>query len=335
MQDVTDLAFLNVLSKRSNADFYVTEYFRVHRDSNLDKWILRSITENPTNRPIFAQMIGQDIEHLVRSTKELCKHPIAGVDLNLGCPAPVVYRKNAGGGLLRKLDHVDQILATLRKITAEEGTRFTVKTRVGFETHAEFEAIMEIFAKHSLDALTIHGRTVKEKYQTPIHTDCIAHAVTHLPYPVIANGNIVDAESGLSIFQKTNAAGLMIGRGAIRNPWIFEQIRSALKNSTTGPTPTCRDVLEYIHELHDELQHHCTRKDFDPNKHVQRLKKFTNFITQGFTEDFETELRRAKTKDNFFTICEKHLNHSNPAPILPPENSRLFCGFSELLTNHS
>ena len=110
MQDVTDLPFLRTIASFGGADLYVTEYFRVHIHSRLDPYILRSITENPTERPIIAQLIGQDATELARAVSDLKNYPISGVDLNLGCPAPVVYRKNAGGGLLR---HPDQILSLI------------------------------------------------------------------------------------------------------------------------------------------------------------------------------------------------------------------------------
>ncbi|MFT6561847.1 MAG: tRNA-dihydrouridine synthase, partial [Limisphaerales bacterium] len=81
MQDVTDLPFWRVITNRGGADVYFTEYFRVHADSRLEKPILRSITENPTGRPVVAQMIGNSIPDLVRTARELQQHPIAGIDL--------------------------------------------------------------------------------------------------------------------------------------------------------------------------------------------------------------------------------------------------------------
>ena len=113
MQDVTDLPFWKLMTAYGGADVYYTEYFRVHATSTLDKYILRSITENPTGRPVIAQMIGNDIPALIRIARELQRYPVAAVDLNLGCPAPVVYRKCAGGGLLREPDRVDSILGAL------------------------------------------------------------------------------------------------------------------------------------------------------------------------------------------------------------------------------
>ena len=90
MQDVTNLPFMSVLSQFGSPDYFFTEYFRVHVQSRLEKPILKSITENKTGRPIFAQMIGEDIHHLKRTTLELLEYPVAGIDLNMGCPAPTV-----------------------------------------------------------------------------------------------------------------------------------------------------------------------------------------------------------------------------------------------------
>ena len=102
MQDVTTLEFMRVIARYGGPDVYWTEFFRVHAVSHLEKWILKSITENPTGKPIVAQLIGNDIPALVRAAKELQNYPVAAIDLNLGCPAPIVYRKCAGGGLLAR-----------------------------------------------------------------------------------------------------------------------------------------------------------------------------------------------------------------------------------------
>jgi hypothetical protein len=99
MQDVTDLPFWRLMTAFGGADLYFTEYFRVHATSNLEKEILRSITENPTGRPVIAQMIGNDIPALIRTARELQQHPIVAVDLNLGCPA---QRLSKCAGILRE-----------------------------------------------------------------------------------------------------------------------------------------------------------------------------------------------------------------------------------------
>lgn len=326
MQDITDLAFMRLVSHFGAPDYFITEYFRVHRDSSLEKKILRSITENETGKPVFAQMIGMDIPHLVRSAKELLRYPIAGIDLNLGCPAPVVCRKDAGGGLLRMLDHVDEILKALRDVCTD--SLFTVKTRIGYHSEDELDTLLELFSRHPIDALAIHGRTVKERYQTPIHPDCLRRAVEALPCPVIANGNVVDVTTARALHKQTSAAGLMIGRGAIRSPWIFRQIAASFTGREVI-APTRRTLLEYVRLLFDALA--AEWHTFDEAKHVNKMKKYMIYIAQGLDAAFEHQIRRVRSKKEFFFTCRSFMENDEPLPDLPPENSKLFCGFSALL----
>ena len=226
MQDVTTLQFWRVIARYGGPDAYWTEYFRVHGDSRPEKWILDSITKNPTGKPVVAQLIGNDIPALVRTAKELQQYPVAAIELNLGCPAPIVYRKCAGGGLLREPQKIDAILGALRDAVT---IPFTVKTRIGFESPAEFDALLPLFAKHPIDLLTVHARTVRQMYRPGVRYDLIARAARELRCPVLANGNVHSAAHAQAVLAETGARGLMIGRGAIRNPWLFEQIRQQLR----------------------------------------------------------------------------------------------------------
>jgi len=304
MQDVTDFAFWKLMASYGGADLYFTEYFRVTRDSRLDRHILRSITENPTGRPAIAQMIGNDIDAMVRTAKELQKHAVAGIDLNLGCPAPVVYRKCAGGGLLRDLPRIDGILAALRQAITE--VPFTVKTRVGFDHHSEFDALLQVFARHPIDLLTIHARTVREGYSDVVHYDRIRQATDALDIPILANGSVDCPESALEILATTGASGLMIGRGAIRNPWMFSQIRSAVKGEKFIE-PNGRDVLDYIRKLYNAV----ITPRVSEEAQVHRMKKYLNFIGTGVGDGgtFLHAIRRVSTRVEFFAICEAHLDH--------------------------
>jgi tRNA-dihydrouridine synthase len=311
MQDVTDLPFLKLLAGYGGAELYFTEYFRVHPTSNLDRNILRSVTENPTGRPVVAQMIGNDIPSLVRTARELQEYPVAGIDLNLGCPAPVVYRKCAGGGLLRNPSDVDAILGALRDAIS---TNFSVKTRIGFESSEVFSALLPIFAKHSLDLLTVHGRTVKEMYRSEVHYEFIAQAVAELRCPVLANGNVYSAGKAIEVLNLTGARGLMIGRGTIRNPWIFQQIRQRYEGRAVF-VPLGRDVLGYIQALYEAV---CC-PDVREAAQVQKMKKYMNYIGLGIDPDglFLHQIRRVTTREDFFRLCEEFLDHDEPMPLEP------------------
>jgi tRNA-dihydrouridine synthase len=313
MQDVTDLAFWRVMARYGGADVYWTEYFRVHADSHLERWILDSITQNPTGRPVVAQMIGNDIASLRRSAAELQQYPIAAIDLNLGCPAPVVYRKCAGGGLLRDLPKIDGILGALREAVQ---IPFTVKTRIGFDSPAVFEELLALFARHSIDLLTVHGRTVKQMYRPGVRYDLIAEAARQLRCPVLANGNVWGADQAMEILAETGARGWMIGRGAIRNPWLFAQIRQRQRGETIT-LPTGRDVLEYVRLLWEAE----ITSDVPELSQVQRMKKFMNFIGEGMeaADSFLHQIRRVTTRAEFFRICEEAMDHDRPMTLEPAE----------------
>lgn len=315
MQDVTDLPFWRLMTAYGGADLYYTEYFRVHPVSHLESYIKRSIVENPTGRPVIAQMIGNDVSSLVKNARLLQELPIVAIDLNLGCPAPVVYRKCAGGGLLRDLSLVDSLLGALRDAIS---IRFSVKTRVGFDDPAVFDKLLPLFEKHSLDLLTVHGRTVKEMYWSEVRYDFIAHAARVMKCPVLANGNISNAAHALDVWRSTDTRGLMLGRGAIRNPWIFQQIRTLLEGENVF-LPTGHDVLTYIGALYEAV---CA-PNIPESSQVQKMKKYMNFIGSGVepTGHFLHQIRRCHSRNDFFTICREFLDHDHPLPLEPfPEN---------------
>ena len=311
MQEVTDLAFWTLIHQYGGADIYWTEYFRVHSTSTPEKKILNAILNNTTGRPIVAQMIGNDIPELVRTAKALQEFPVAAIDLNLGCPAPIVYRKCAGGGLLREPERIDAILGALRDAVQ---INFTVKTRLGFESIDEFDRLLSIFAKHSLDALTVHARTVAQLYRLPVHYDRIRHAVDAMACPVIANGHVYSAEQAKDLLEQTGAAGLMIGRGAIRNPWLFNQIRQRLTGGNVT-LPTGRQVAAYIRELW-ETQAVAGRPE---TVHCSRMKKFLNFLGEGVPGAFRYQVNRSQSAEEFFKICHDFLDHDEPMQMFPAE----------------
>ncbi len=303
MQDVSDLAFWKVCARRGDPDLYYTEYFRVHKVSRPDKHIVRSIVENPSGKPVIAQMIGEDIGALVRTALELQELPIAGVDLNLGCPAPIVCRKSAGGGLLRDPQKIDDILAALRPVTSV----LTVKTRVGYESPSEFPRLLDIFAKHQIDALAVHGRTVREGYAQGVHDECFGIATSRMPCPVFANGSINTPERALDIVARYGVAGVMVGREAVRNPWVFSQMRAAFcGEEPRAETPA--EVLDYIRDLYVEKR----VPGMAGVTHVAMMKKCMNFIAEGRSEGnaFLQEIRRVVTEEDFFEICNRYLASS-------------------------
>jgi len=347
MQDVTDLAFMRVMAHYGAPDYFFTEFFRVHSQSRPEKHILRSLVENHTGRPVFAQLIGEHVPDMVRTVKELLKYPIAGIDLNLGCPAPKIYRKNVGGGLLRDPAKVDELLGALRDTVPG---LFTVKMRLGFDSTENYERILGLINKHSVDLLSVHGRTVKEGYRSDVHYDCIGIAVSSVRCPVLANGNITSADKAAAVLAETGAAGVMLGRHAIRNPWIFRQCRERFEvervlgtRSVGGPVtrpaaapmpgplgataPTnvgrhepvgavapnrpsvFQPTLADVREYVARLYRETQTPGVPESAHVAKMKKYLNFVGQSVDADgaFLHAMRRAMTEAQLIHVCDRHL----------------------------
>ncbi len=292
---------MTVVADCGSPDFYFTEYFRVHTHSTLEPHIVRAVEMIASRRPVFAQIMGEHLPDIGRTIRALCKLPIAGIDLNLGCPVPKVYKKNVGGGLLRDPKRVDDILGFMREHISG---RFSVKMRIGFDNTEFFGHMLDLINIHDVDLLSIHARTVKEMYRGIVHYDFIRDAVQRVSCPVLANGEIVSAKKALDVLAYTKAHGVMIGRPAIRNPWIFRQVRE-LASGREMFRPRRKNVYEYLEkvwELTDE-------PNLPEIAHVNKTKKFMNFI--GLTVDeegiFIRDIRRSQNKADVFRIADEHL----------------------------
>ncbi len=307
MQDITNQWFMKVVAEYGAPDYFFTEFFRVHETSRLDKQILSSITENATGRPVFAQLIGEDVAALVSTARELSNYNIAGIDLNLGCPAPRVYRKNVGGGLLRDPDRVDRILGALRQAV---DLPLTVKMRLGFEHNSDLDNILKLVKRHQIDLVSLHGRTVKEMYHGAVDYQLIGKAVTEANCPVLANGNVQSATQAIEVLRQTKAAGVMVGRWAIGNPWIFRQIRQAQLGESIA-IPTFGEVRVYIDKLWQNPV------AVPERARVGYMKMFLKYVAQNIDPDglFLHQMRQAQTPQELFAGCDRTLLQDPQHPL--------------------
>ena len=286
MQDVTDLAFMRTLQRiGSLPDVFITAYFRsTSTTCALAEHNLRCIDENETGVPILAQLAGSEAPALLRDTAMLLQRPgVAGINLNAGCPSPLVNRHGAGAGLLRNIPHFADILLRLREQIP--AGLFSVKCRLGWEdAAAEFPRILDCIAAAYPDETGIHARTRKQLYGGSPEFSYITQAVANLPCPVLANGDINTMQQAAECLLQTGAAGLMLGRGAVRNPYLFRQLKG-------GHPPTRDEMRQYYAILIEEtgrvLLHKRTEKG-----HCNRMKKYLAFCYPDFTPEQEYRLRR-------------------------------------------
>ncbi len=172
-------------------------------------------------RPIQAQIFGNDIESLKVATEYVSSFCDI-LDINMGCPAPKVVKNGDGSKLLLDLNKIEEIVTEVVKVSK---VPVSVKIRKGWSNdNIVAKEVAQIVEKAGASMLTIHGRTRNEFFSGDVDLDIIKKVKESVKIPVIGNGNIINEESALKMFEYTGVDGIMIGRGAIGNPWIFQKI---------------------------------------------------------------------------------------------------------------
>jgi tRNA-dihydrouridine synthase len=298
MRNVTTRAFCDLFLHCGEPDLYVTEFLRVHATSTIERNIEEILVNRKSRQPIFVQLLGREPIELVRVAELLSGYDIQGIDLNFGCPIPKIHRKDVGGALLKKPWVMDEILSEMEKNIR---IPMSVKIRTGFGDDAMFEQIIDVLAQHNLSHITVHARTVCALYRERVDFERVKFAKAVLKCKVFANGDINSAQQACDIARRTHCNGVMIGRAAIRNPFIFRQIRELQANMPCF-VPKFRDIHTHILRLADAAE----KAGFDEKKQVNSLKKYFNFIGQCVDPrgEFLHRIRHATGKSEMFAAID-------------------------------
>ena len=226
MEGVSDLPF-RILARECGADYTISEFTS---STALTRGSVKSWTKvstHPLENPFIPQIFGGDIDEMVKATELLCDNrSVEIIDINFGCPAPKVCRNDAGAALLGKPDKlIKMVKACIDVSDVPISAKLRLGTGIGEDTAVE---ISERLEEIGVFRLCVHGRTLKQGYRGEADWSKISKIVDSVSIPVIANGDIVDANSASACLNETGAAGVMIGRGAIGNPQIFHQIKKEL-----------------------------------------------------------------------------------------------------------
>jgi tRNA-dihydrouridine synthase len=247
MQGLTNRALRALFIERVRPDVVFTEFVRVKAS------VRKNITENDRREvvsatggvPLVVQLIGTDTEALLAAANTVQELGAEHLNINLGCPYGRMTSQTAGGALLREPLALARMLESLRR---EIRGGFSVKVRSGFDDPAQIFSLLGIFADSGIDFLVVHPRTVKQMYAGPADHGITAEVVRQSPLPVIANGDIFSAAIGRRVLAETGAAGLMLGRGAIADPLLFERLRGRCPDESP-PAAKAAELREYLREL--------------------------------------------------------------------------------------
>jgi len=247
MEDVTDRAFRQ-LCKRHGADIVYTEFISAEALRRGVEKSMRKLKTDAVERPFAIQIFGSSVESMVEAAVIAEEYRPDYLDINFGCPTKKVAGKGAGAALLKEPEKMAEICeAVVKAVTLP----VTAKTRIGWDL--ESINILDILPRMEdagIQALALHGRTRSQMYKGKADWNWIRAAKEKARIPIIANGDIWSAEDAVAMFAETGADGVMIGRGSIGNPFIFEQAKQLIQTGQSHPPP---DFRQRIHAAIDHL----------------------------------------------------------------------------------
>ncbi len=299
MAGVTDLPFRKIC-KEFGPGLVCTEMVSskaIYHDDTKTKLLMNTDGEK---RPISMQIFGSDEETMGYAAKYVSK--IADiVDINMGCPAPKVVKNGDGSKLLLDIEKAEKVIKAVVKNSTKP---VTLKIRKGWDCNnivaTEFAQMAE---KAGVSAITIHGRTRTEMYSGKVDLDIIKKVKESVKIPVIGNGDIVDEESALKMFEYTGVDGIMIGRGTFGNPWIFERIKYYLETGEKLPLVTNEEKLRVIKE---QIQ---LELDNKPEvTAIREMRKHIAWYTKNMpnSSEFRCEINKIEDKEQLMETVEDY-----------------------------
>ena len=218
-----------------------------------------ALLKDPDPHGIYAiQLFGAEPETLAKAILLVREKGIAFdiLDINMGCPAPKITTRGAGSHLLLDPPLCGAMVAAARKALGDD-TPLTVKMRIGWDAdHLTGVEVAKQCEANGADLLAVHGRTREQMYIPPIDAGAIAAIKQAVTIPVLANGDVTTAEGALDLLEKTGCDGVMIGRGALGDPWLFDRVRAALLGEEMPAEPTLNQRMaalrRQIYEMCEE-----------------------------------------------------------------------------------
>ncbi len=319
MEDVTDQSF-RLICKELGADMTYSEFVSADALIRNIAATTRKLHIEPAERPTAIQIYGREVEPMVEAAKMVEEvHPDV-IDINFGCPVKKVAGKGAGAGMLRD---IPRMLAITRAVVDAVKTPVTVKTRLGWDHESKIIVeLAEQLQDCGIKALTVHGRTRSQMYTGEADWEMIARVKENprLRIPVIGNGDITTPERLVEAFARYGVDGVMVGRAAIGNPWIFHDMRQTLLHGMVKEPLSLQRKFAILRRQIDESIGRID--EYRGILHIRRhLAVSQLFKGIPFFRETRIAMLRADTKDELFGIIDRveemlagHPGESFPVP---------------------
>lgn len=248
MEDVSDSPFRQIC-KSKGADIVYTEFISSEALIRESDKSFKKMDFKEIERPFGIQIFGGREEAMAGAAQVVLGNNPDLVDINFGCPVHKVVNKGAGAACLKDLDMMERMTGTV--VDAVDDRPVTVKTRLGWDDQTiRIQEVGLMLQSLGVKALTVHARTRKQKYKGDARWEYLKQLkdTPGLEIPIIGNGDVTTPELAKKMFEETGVDGVMIGRGAIGNPWIFEQCRHYLDTGEYLPEPSIQEKLHVCAE---------------------------------------------------------------------------------------
>jgi len=299
MQGLTNRGLRALFAQTVRPDVVFTEYVMVRPRSArklLSENDRHEVMAATPETPLVVQLIGPPTETLIDTAAELDGMGVRHINLNLGCPFGRMVSRLSGGNIFRDPAPLPEVLKQLRGVVRGS---LSLKARCGFEDPRQIFELLDSFEEAEIDFLVLHPRTVKQKYQGRADHRITAELVGATSIPVIANGDIVDAAGAKRVRESTGAAGLMIGRGALADPLLFQRIRGRASETPTADERRAEmsDYLTRLTDIYVEL--FC-----GDAQTLEKLKGTLAFIDEPGLDAWVKALRRCKRLEKFTALLQ-------------------------------
>ncbi len=297
MSGVTDISFRRLISRLSGGrtGLMVSEFVTVEELTKLNPRICRQMAFAPEERPFTVQIYGAEPDRMAWGAAMVEESGADFVEINCGCPAPKIVRKGGGSGLLRDLGNLKAIIANVKKSVR---IPVTVKVRVGWaEDQINLLETQKVVEGEGASALVIHGRTRQQGYKGLANWDLIALAKSQAKIPVVGNGDILRVEDVVDKLERYGVDGVAVGRGAMHNPWIFNQVADLYE----GKTPQEPTLMEHGQLFRQYLE--LLREEMDQEgRLLGKLKQMAARVLKGLpnSKGGRTDVLRSMTLNAFF-----------------------------------
>ena len=298
MAGVTDLPF-RLLCKEQGAGLLCMEMISAKALQYKNKNTKALLAIHPDEYPVSLQLFGSDPKIMSEMAKMIEELPFQILDINMGCPVPKVVRNGEGSALMKNPELVHEIVSAVSKAIKKP---VTVKIRKGFDDdNINAVEIAKIIEDAGGAAVAVHGRTREQYYSGKADWDIIRQVKEAVSIPVIGNGDVVDAASAEALVEQTGCDGIMIGRGAEGNPWIFKQILHYMETGETLARPTQHEVKEMM------LRHARMQVEYKGGAiGIREMRKHVAWYTAGFPHS--AKLRAAINQVESLQALEQMLN---------------------------